>query len=281
MSTRIALALALCAISVPAVAQQDVEGIIKRLQAVPASSTQADCDKQLAKAAKANAFDLFYGSGVCQAAKQKPEASFLLLAGQIRAMPDMGGMVPATQNDAKTVVALYGFIYSYAGGMGDDEVLRDKISRSRLYALIDQWKPAYDATYHPGWATRGRPSEPEYRATLDASATHRRQQVVDFARLYSDDTYYALHHEERELYAKQGGTVDVDSPIAKRLGELARQMNERAVALGVRSAAVEIPSAEAVTQEPSRNVPPEAPGSDERIIDGAADPVAKRCVGCS
>src|SRR6266568_1770922 len=99
MKSRVAFALVLSLVSTPAAAQQEVEAILKRVQAVPATSTKSDCDTQLAKARTANAFDLFYGSGVCSVAKQKPESSFLLLAAQIRATPDMGGMMPATQSD--------------------------------------------------------------------------------------------------------------------------------------------------------------------------------------
>jgi hypothetical protein len=55
-------------------------------------------------------------------------------------------------------------------------------------------------------------------------------------------------------------------------------MNDRGVALGPGNAPKEIPIDEAGAHQPSIDEPPDAPGSDERIIDGSNDPVVKRCV---
>jgi len=273
---RIVLAIALGAAAAPAAAQQEIKTILDRIQSISPSSTKSDCDAQLAKATTANAFDLFYGAGLCGAAKQKADSSFLLIAGQIRATPDMASMMPATQADAKTVIALYGFIYSYAGGLGDEEVLRDKASRVRLYSLLDQWKPNYGSTYNPGWDVRRRPSEADYLAAIAESAAGRRRQLEEIVSLYSDDIYYALHRQERELYASQGGPVEASGAVAKQMSELSRKMNDRAAQLGLGNLK-EIPADEAVARQEPSDFPPDAPGKDERVIDGASDPVAKRC----
>lgn len=278
MAVRVAFALSLGLLSAPASGQQEIGGILKRLQSVPATSTKADCDAELAKSTSSNAFDLFYGAKVCAVAKQKPESSFLLLAGQIRATPDMLAMMPAAQPDAKTAISLYGFIYSYAGGMGDEGVLRDARSRERLFALLDGWKPIYDAAYNPGWKTSRRASEAEYNRMLADSASGRRHQIERIVRLFSDDAYYALHREERDLYAKQGGPVEVGTPVSRRLSELARKMNERAVALGVDD--MRMPDTESTNADPAddrRSWPPDAPGKNERVIAGVDDPVVKKC----
>jgi hypothetical protein len=272
------LACVLAVIGTAAFGQEEFDAVSRRLLSAPASSTRADCDAELARAARANAFDLFHGSAVCHVAGEEPEASFLLLAGQIRAMPDMGSMMPVSQKDAEASTALYSFIYSVAGGLGDEEVLREETSRKRLFALLDQWKPTYDANYDPGWEARDRPDPNEYRAALAESISVRRAAVEKMARLYSDDIYYALHREEQELLAKQEGrAVDVNSKDAKELGDLASKMNRRAADLGFGDIVQPVPPAEIDPPEPGVGVPQDFPEDDEQVINGENDAVAKQC----
>jgi len=271
--------LLLAAVSVglasSAAAQPVMGALLDRLRSVDASKvTPADCEAQVAKSARLNAPDLLYAATVCYAAKQPVEGNFLLNAGQVRAIPDLDLMVPASKQDSDVGTSLYGVIFYYAGGPGDEEVLRQPASRDRLFKLFDAWSPIYAPDYDPGWRLRRRPNAAAYQAAIAEVRTARRKQLVDLARLYADPTYWSLDHRRQELQKRNPTGFAAGTPDATLLNTLMRQMDERAAALGVGGVG---PSRDHAARVAAKvEFPPAAPASDETPAN-ASGPVVKSC----
>jgi hypothetical protein len=257
----------------PASAQlASVEDHIKRIGSIdPSTLSKSDCAAQLSKANSLNSADLFYASQVCLALHEDAEASFLLAAGQVRGSADMALMSPAAKADLEAAAALYGFIFYYAGGPGDIEVLRAPAARQRLFQLFDGWAPAQDSAYSPGWNVGKRPDEAAYRQALSEIKASRRQQLEELSRLVSDREYYALQRRFDDLQKRTSGRYVEGTPEAKLSSDLQQRMARRAQALGVDH---EVPQADAGTE---RRSPPSGPGKDETVVAASDDPAAKQC----
>jgi hypothetical protein len=255
-------------------AQRISDALLDRLTSVrPGSATSADCARQVAEAAKLNGPDLLYGAAVCSAAGRAVEGSFLLNAGQTRSMADLALTMPASKADSDVQTSLYGILYFHAGGPGSEEVLRDASSRDRLFRLLDSWSPSYSSDYNPGWNVRRRPEAAEYSAAIAELKAHRREQLDEVARLYSDTAYYALHRRHQDLQARNSNGFIAGTPDADLSRELLRQMSERSAALGIGTA-----DDDTARPDPSDlRFPPPAPGAEELVLPSSSDPVVRRC----
>jgi len=219
----------------PTYAQVTTDNLLERFAALrPGSTTQADCAAQLANATKLNAVNLFYGAGVCYAAKQSAEGSFLMSAGQTRALTDLSLMQPASEADQQAAAALYGIIFFHFGGPGREEVLRDQATLTSMFQMFDSWVPAYSDEYDPGWrVTKQRPATEAYQAHLAESKAHRRGQLVDISRAFSDQQYYSLHRQFVELQARNPKGFVTGTPDFELSAQLEQRMSERAKELGI------------------------------------------------
>ena len=256
----------------PAAAQMTaVEDYLKRVQSIEAKNLpKGECTAQLSRASDLNAADLFYASSICQALQQEVEANFLLSAAQVRGSTDMSLMAPSTKADLQAAAALYGFIFYYAGGLGDIEVFRTAPARDRFFKLFDAWAPTYDGTYSPGWKVGKRPDAIKYRQVFEEIKAGRRQQLGEMSRLYSDQEYYGLQRQFDDLQKRTSGTYVEGSPEAKLSSQLQARMQHRARALGVHHESPEV-------DMQSTSTPPSAPGKDETVVSTSADPVVKQC----
>ena len=271
---RLFVFLAAFILASPAAAQGTGGTLLDRLTSVaPGSTTGADCDRQVEQAASLNGPDLLYGSVICAAASRLVESSFLLSAGQVRSMVDLALLVPESRADSEVGAGLYGVLYFHAGGPGADTVLRESTLRARFLELLDTWSPRFDADYGPGWNLRRRPEPAAYQAAISEAKADRRAQLVDIARLYSDEKYYALHRRFMELQARTGGRYVDGTTDANLSQELSRQMHERSVALGI---GPELPNPDEADLSIVRT-PPAGPAPDEEALSNISDPVTQRC----
>jgi len=255
----------------PAVAPP-VNPLVERLRGIaPASATPANCDAQVAQAATLNAPDLLYAAAICNLAGRQVESSFLMIAGQARAMADLALIVPATSADSLKQGVLGGFLFFFAGGAGSDEVLRDPGLRTRLWRLYDGWSPAYGPSYDPGWNARRRPDATAYGAAIAELRARRRAQLDEVARLYADETYYAIHRRLADLQARTGSRYVEGTPETALSLDLSRQLNDRAVALGVR--------APAAAAELTTDMPPPFPVPGETAQPAPDEAVVRQCAG--
>lgn len=214
-----ALALGLCS---PAIAQTSASSLAERLKSIDAKkATEADCAVQLAHAATSNGPQLIYGGTICDAVGKAVESSFLLSAGQLRAMIDVLLMPPATQADDQSLIPLYGMLY-YGGGVGGvkDEVLREPRERRRFLKLLDEWAPAYSPAYDPGWNARKRPDPAKYRATVAEAKADIRKHLARAIYLLSDDQYYSLNRQFRQLLERNPKGVGAETPEGKLADDL-------------------------------------------------------------
>jgi hypothetical protein len=218
---------------VPARAKITPEFFFEMLEDLPASTAEADCATLLANAATLNAPSLFHGAGACHIDGRNVAVSFLIIAGQARTMADLSMLEPASQNDKTAASGLYGLVFYFFGGTGDVEVLRDPASRASLFTMLDEWSPAYDEDYSPGWQVGERPDADAYQARLAETLAARQGELEEIARAYSDEEYYALLQELNELEARNNGVFIEGTPDHERANQLQQQMDERASELGV------------------------------------------------
>lgn len=272
---RALILLASLAFASPAAAQTSAGTLPDRLNSVsPEAGTEANCEAQVARAANLNAPELLQGASVCYAADRPVEGNFLLNAGQVRSVADMGLMVPASRADSDVATSLYGVIYFHAGGPGREDVLREAESRDRFFRLFDSWSAGYPADYNPGWNVRRRPDAAAYQAAIAETKAGRRRQLVDIARLYSDETYYSLHHRFQDLQARNPTGFVEGTPDANLSRDLERRMNERSAALGIGGVA---PAGAESGDPPSMRFPPHIPAREEVVLSGSADPTIGFC----
>ncbi|WP_293677562.1 hypothetical protein [uncultured Phenylobacterium sp.] len=204
------------------------------------------------------------------------EGNFLLTAGQVRAMPDLRLLPPASKADSDVAMGLYGVIYFQAGGPGDDDVLRQVASRARFFDLFDRWTPAYSPAYDPGWRGRRRPSEAAYRTAIAEVKASRRRQLADAATMYADATYSDLNRRHKDLQRRNPQGFVEGTPNAKAARDLRDLMHQRALALGLETVATPRPEKATAGPDAALRFPPATPEASEVRVSGP-DPVVERC----
>lgn len=267
-------ALALLIISGPAASQEEDAQVW--LRAYISDIEDLSCSEQVALANRLNAFELLRAANLCAQSEKWPESSFLMLAGQNRAVADTGQFQPADRVGAQRVIALYGFIYCCAGGIGKEEVLRDEELRSRFLALYDGWAPDTGPQYNPGWAVIERTDPEELSSILAELKQDRRATAEEFARKYSDEVYFGLHRQSRDLLARTGGRFVAGTPDAAELERLTSAMRKRAEELGFQEPPPPDPEALSETDRDA-GYPPPAPDPTERVLVGHDDAVTRKC----
>ena len=188
----------------------------------PATTTRADCDRALAGADAANAPNLFHGSVVCFAANAPDDGTFLLLAGQSRAMTDLSLFEPADEAAKSTAGQLYMLVFFQFGGAGPYETYRDPGAREALFARLTAWRPQLPEGYSPGWTFRKRPDPDAYLGRLGKARDARRGQLESFARLVSDDCYYRLRLQQDEIASR--GAIVAGSADDERMQAISKAM---------------------------------------------------------
>ncbi|MEO5772557.1 MAG: hypothetical protein ABIQ32_00380 [Sphingomicrobium sp.] len=263
----------LTVLGTPAAAQtRTVEDYLHRIGSVnPKTLTVADCTSKVTDANALNAADLFYASAVCKVLNKQVESNFLLIAGQVRGSADMAVMAPVAKADLEAAGALYGFIFYYAGGPGDIEVLRAASTRKQFFRLFDAWSPRYDSAYSPGWNVGVRPDDATYRQALSEVRSGRRSQLNDMSVLYADQQYYALQRQFDDLQKKTSGRYEEGTAPAKLASDLQKRMDERARLLGV---GAQRPDTDSGSQKAT---PPSAPAKNETVVSSSSDPTVKQC----
>lgn len=276
------IAITVSALTPCATAQTTVSTLDDRLKSIDANTlTAADCRSQVEVAGKSNAVDLLLGGKGCAAVKMPVEASFLLLAGQLRAVSDILVMPPATQTDDKALIPLYTLLY-FGGGLNgvDDDVLHDPAQRARLLALLDRWSPSYGPDYAPGWNARKRPDAGKYAATIVQAKADLRKNLDRLVRLDSDDRYYAMQRQYNAVLARipKDGLAP-DTPDGKLMDDLQIRMRARGIAIGV-DMGPPPPDPKALAAgsiADFTDFPPPTPGKEESIVSSSTDPTVETC----
>lgn len=212
-----------------------------------ANAAPTDCDTALREAEVRNAEALFTGANICGAISRDDDATFLLLAGQARAMADMAAVMPESlpPPDADGlidlsdlpeppfgVIDLYGFIYGYGGGAGPTELYRDPVRTERLFTRLREWRPERPSGYDPGWSGSRTVSADAYAASIAEQVTHRIAQLAPLARLYRDDAYYALERQAQALRDENNSTFEVGTPAYQQYQAIEAEKTRRAEQLG-------------------------------------------------
>ena len=272
-------------ITIPAFAQGSAGTLKQRLKSIDGKAlTAADCISQFEKAATSNGPDLIYGGWVCEKAGKYDESSFLLMAGQLRAMTDVLLLPPATKADDQSLMDLYGMLYAGGGVSGiKDEVLREPLPRQRFLKSFENWMPAYGPTYDPGWNARKRPDAAKYQATVAEGKAGLREYFERAIRLVSDDQYYSAHRQYIQLLKQSPDGIKPGTPEAKLFDDLQRRKRERVIALGMEagpstSEIIEKAKGKDTVAEMREIFPPYAPEKGELVVADDGNSTIDRCL---
>ena len=190
----------------------------------PAPEGPGACSEAVTQAQRLNGPALFRGASVCFEADRRFDGSFLMLAGQVRAMTDMTLLRPSDDRSEIAAAELYGFIYARAGGAGDDALYRDPAATRRLLERVEAWQPAFFDRYDPGWAYKPLAEAASYEATAREVKAHRIAQLQGYAQLIRRDDYYEASQELARLQAANPDGFDAESEDGRRAMELTELM---------------------------------------------------------
>ncbi|MEM8815047.1 MAG: hypothetical protein AAGE85_04430 [Pseudomonadota bacterium] len=155
-----------------------------------------------------------------------PDAVFLLMIGQIRAITDLSAFPAKSEADEALIGKLYERMYYRMGGSGPDELYRDDALYGELIDRIRNWRPTDLPGYEPGWEYSSTPSYQEYYRKVEEAKAFRLQQLASYYALVSDDEYFELKVQADEILRRNDNTLVNGSPDDDRYSELARAMNE-------------------------------------------------------
>jgi hypothetical protein len=197
-----------------------------------AADAPAQCDAVVDRATQLNASQLFEGSALCVNEKRSFDATFLQIAGQIRAMTDMESLIPKKDEDKLKGASLYGQLFYVNGGAGDREVYRDPAITQKLLERIDAWMPGFPTDYDPGWQYKKRPSETAYSESVKYTKADRVAQLRWYATLVRNDEYYAAESEVAEIQKRNPRGIVAGSADYERMQQLSASMNKIVASVG-------------------------------------------------
>jgi hypothetical protein len=192
------------------------------------------CSRGMEQSTKLNGAALFDAAGGCAVEGMSFEATFLLIAGQIRSMADLSVLRPAGDADEITMGKLYGRIFYRTGGAGPDSIYRDPIQTKQLFDRIEKWVPKLFDGYNPGWRYKALgKNSPAYAETVSELKAHRVAQLQSYARLISNDDYYKTKQRLDEILRRNRGVTYSGTADARQVDELTKEMAriERTLAL--------------------------------------------------
>jgi len=190
--------------------------------AAGSSGASAACDG-FEDPTTANAETLFDAISTCDS---MPEAVFVLMIGQIRAIADMSLLSPKSEADEAAVTDLYRRLYYQLGGSGPDELYRNEALYDELVRRIQNWKPADPSGYSPGWEYSPVPGDGEYYRRIEETKATRLQQLSSYRALLSDDEYFELKRQADEILKRNDNTLVKGSADGDRYSELQRAMEQ-------------------------------------------------------
>lgn len=197
------------------------------LHLLDSATTAEMCSTLVDESPARNSVQLFYSAAVCAKEERSADASFLLLAGQIRSSADMQLYQPASNADRETMATLYGLIFYQFGGAGDQSIYRDAAQYTALVARLSAWDPSRPESYNPGWNFKSPPREIEYKQAIAAAKEFRLTQLASYSRLVRDDLYYAANEEFSELQSRNPRGFISDTEDYDRSAELMKIMRHR------------------------------------------------------
>jgi hypothetical protein len=199
---------------------------LQSTETVIAEGESGACDAAMESALELNAYGLLRGAKDCAVAEELDRASFLILAGQIRAMTDLTSLEPDSEEEEVKLGELYGTIYYHAGGSGDDEIYRDRERSDRLFGRLRDWSPSLNETYDPGWAYKRPADRSEYFQMIACQKAIRLEKLNWYAGLVRDDDYFEATRELEALRAANPGSVLSGSEIDKQKSAISSRIDQ-------------------------------------------------------
>jgi len=192
---------------------------------VLASEKSISCNDAINNAAELNAYDLWNGAGDCSKSNLKRETNFLLIAGQIRAMSDMGVLEPVSDEEGVKVGDLYGVLYYKSGGSGFDEIYRDAIEFGQLFRDLENWTAKLHNKYNPGWEYKANIEPTYYDQMTICQKKLRISKLKWYSNLVQNDEYYELSTQLSKLQAENPGAFQDGTHAYKQYQRVSSKIN--------------------------------------------------------
>ena len=190
------------------------------------SGADIPCRQAVERRAILNAPQLLRAAEDCASAGEANDSVFLLLAGQVRAMTDMGVLQPQTEVDEMAMGQLYSAIYYRYGGSGSLELHRDVDRFSAIVERLRDWVPSVSDGYDPGWNRKSPVDYDRYGLMLDYSLRERVAKLEWYNNLVQEDRFFEAAKERDEILARNNSRVVAGTDDANRLDELRRITDE-------------------------------------------------------
>lgn len=184
------------------------------------------CSEAIKNAEQLNADDLWDGAIVCAESDLKHESSFLLIAGQIRAMTDMSLLQPISDEEGVKASNLYGNLYYPFGGSGFDEINSDSTKFKRLSNQLESWTANLNKEYNPGWQYKIDFKPTYYDQMIECQKRIRIDKLSWYASLAQNDKYHQLDLQLNEILDDNGGLLKEGTDAYIQHERLLSEMNE-------------------------------------------------------
>jgi hypothetical protein len=188
----------------------------------PAAAVAEECEG-LDSIGILTANELFDAAIVCE---DLVDAVGMMMIGQIRAMSDLAIFEPAALPDRDEAANLYKRIYGNLGSIGPDDVYRDSSAYEAMRNLVESWQPKNISNYSPGWNALVMPTASEYSSVILQQKNRRLEQLDQHYLLISNDEYYDLKLQAREIWARNNNQLEANSEDGQLVRELNDQMKE-------------------------------------------------------
>tara|TARA_B100000446_G_scaffold58129_1_gene54118 strand:- start:294 stop:1460 length:1167 start_codon:yes stop_codon:yes gene_type:complete len=192
---------------------------------VLASEKSITCIDAINSAEELNAYDLWSGASDCSKSNLKRETNFLLIAGQIRAMSDMGVLEPVSDEEGVKAGDLYGALYYKSGGSGFDEIYRDAIEFGQLFRDLESWTAKLRKKYNPGWEYKANIDPTYYDQMTICQKKLRISKLKWYSSLVQNDEYYEMSTQLSKLQADNPGAFQVGTDAYKQYQRISSKIN--------------------------------------------------------
>ena len=184
------------------------------------------CDKAITDSHRLNAHELWQGMSECVETDDLYRATFLLLAGQIRAMTDMTMLKPASDEDEIKIGELYGILYYQVGGSGEPEIYRDMTKSKNLFNKLQDWEPEISESYNPSWNYMSNVDVGQYAKMVVCQKAIRINKLNWYAGLIQNDEYYQASKKLNTIRKGKSGPIETDTDIEKQVNTIMSRMRE-------------------------------------------------------
>ncbi len=187
-------------------------------------SETTDCDEAKLHAGRMNYAELIKSVVICEQEGGKLDASFFLLASQVRFQTDAELLFPSTEDDKVKKGRLFTFLYYKGGGSGAREIYRNREKTATVLSRLKAWSPILFAGYDPGWNYTRKPDPSDFEETVIRQRHNRIEKLKQYIGPLANDDYYTIQKKLDALHHKYKGRFTVNTEPHRQFAALTKEL---------------------------------------------------------